>query len=147
MKLVTLQPLHHKPVPAQPEVGSLRYTYTDGSMREFGIRPYVHEPTDFPERYGSIGDARTAISRYNRELLGVAFGVFQAGAGAFAIRPLESRNGYAFVIDGAELGARIAHGTAREGSSLVGIVGLDGWIDLTDPARRTNQPVVPFPAG
>ena len=140
------QPLHHQPVPAQPEVGSLRYTYTDGSTREFRIRPYIHEPGDFAERYTSIRDAKAAINEYNSDLLGVAFAVFQAEAGAYSIRPLESQNGLPFVIDGNEMGARIAHGSADEGSNLVGIVGLTRWIDLTDPAKRRYQPVVPFPA-
>lgn len=147
MQLASIQPSHHGNPPLQPEVGSIRYTYVDGSNREFRIRPFVHEPGDFPERYASIRDARIAASGHNRDFLGVAFGVFQAEAGAFAVRPLESRNGLAFFIDGPEHGARIAHGSADAGTPLVGIVGWDAWIDLTDPAKRTYQPVVPFSAG
>lgn len=140
-------PQHHKPVPIQPDVGSLRYTYTDGSTREFRIRPYIHEPTDFSERYASLQDAKRAIAEYNQDLLGVAFGIFQAQAGAFAIRPLESERGLPFVIDGSEVGARIPEGAALEGSSLIGIVGLRNWIDLRGAPSGTFQPVVPFPAG
>lgn len=140
----TTAPAHHKPVPAQPEVGSIFYTRHDGSVREFGIRPYIHEPGDFPERYGSISDAARAVAQHNRELLGVAFGVFQASEGAFAIRPLESENGLPFLIDGPDFPARTALGSALDGSSLVAIVGWSSWIDLSDPAHRTRQPVTPL---
>lgn len=145
MQLASIEPMHHRPAPILPELGTLRYTYLNGTSRELRIRQYLHEPTDFNTRYTSIRDAKKAINEYNGELLGVAFGVLQASEGAYLIRPLESHNGYAFVIDGPEHGARIAHGSALPGSPLVGIVGLDSWIDLTDPERRTNQPVVKFP--
>lgn len=133
--------------PIQPEIGSIRYTYLDGTSREFRIRPFINDPSDFAEHYASIRDAKAAINEYNVDLLGMAFGVFQVEAGAFAIRPLESERGIAFVIDGDAMEARVGHGSADADSNLVGIVGLDSWIDLTDPTKRTHQPVVRFPAG
>jgi hypothetical protein len=147
MQLATVQPFRLDPDdPIQPEVGSIRYTYLDGSTREFRIRPFIHQPGDFPERFGSIADARGAVREHNRDFLGLAFGVFQAEAGAFMIKPLESQNGLAFFIDGPEHGARVTHGSADVGSSLVGIVGWDHWINLSDPTKRTYQPVAPFAA-
>lgn len=133
---------HHKPVPAQPQLGSVRHERADGSTRSFAVRPYLHEPGDWATRYADVA-AAVAAGRNESAYWGglVTFGVVQAADGAFLIRPMESENGNAFTLDPEVVGAVRITATATA-AGLVALVGGRTWVDFA--TSRTDVAPKPF---